>query len=88
MKRYLGGASAHALAVAFDIDRRTATGIVRAAGGAVRYRADADIEMAGELYDSGFSLAKVGAELGVSARTVLNIFRRAGIATREPGRTS
>ena len=81
----MGGESAHALAVAFDIDRRTATRIVRAAGGVVRYRTDADVEMARELYDFGLSLAKVGAELGVSARTVLNMFRRAGIPTREAG---
>jgi len=80
----LGGESAPVLASAFDVDRRTATRIVRASGGAVGYRANADVEMARELYDSGFSLAKVGAELGgVSARTVLNRFRRAGIATRE-----
>ena len=82
----MGGESAHALAVAFDIDRRTVTRIVRGAGGAVRYRANADVERARELYDFGFSLAKVGAELGVSARTVLNMFRRAGIPTREAGR--
>ena len=83
--RYLGGESARVLAVAFDIDRRTATRIVRADGGAVRYRANADVEMARELYESGLSLAKVGAELGVSARTVLNMLRRAGIPTREAG---
>jgi hypothetical protein len=81
----LGGESTPVLASAFDVDRRTAARIVRASGGAVRYRADADIEMARELYDVGFSLAKVGAELGVSARTVVNMFRRAGIPTREVG---
>jgi hypothetical protein len=83
--RYLGGESSSVLATAFDVDRRTATRIVRASGGAVRYRATADVEMARELYAFGFSLAKVGVELGVSARTVLNMFRRAGLATRETG---
>ena len=67
------------------IDRRTVTGILRKVGVAVRYRVAADVEVARALYESGFSLARVGEELGVSARTVLNLFRQAGIPTRQVG---
>ena len=84
--RYQAGASSNALAVEFGIDRRTATRIIRKAGAEVRYRADVDIATAQELYESGLSLSGVGEELDVSAGTVLNLFRRAGIPTREVGK--
>jgi orotate phosphoribosyltransferase-like protein len=62
--------------------------VVRALQGAgigIRYRVDADADAARELYESGLSLVRVGAELGVSAGTVLNLLDRAGIRSR-PGR--
>jgi DNA-directed RNA polymerase specialized sigma24 family protein len=86
--RYQGGESSNALACEFDIDRRTATRIIRTARAEVRYRVEVGVETARELYESGLSLARVGQELGVSAPTVLNRFRQAGIATRPSGRTS
>ena len=85
VRRYLDGESANALAEECGIDRRTATRIVTRAGEQTRYRVDADLETARELYESGFSLAKVGEELGVSAKTILNLFQRAGIPTRGIG---
>jgi hypothetical protein len=85
VSRYLAGESSNALAAEFGIDRRTATRIIRAAGVEVRYRVEADVELARRLYESGCSLVEVGAQLGMSARTVLNLFRRAGIPTRPVG---
>jgi len=85
VERYRAGESASALAAEFGIDRRTASRIVERAGAEVRYRVDADVEVARELYEAGRSLASVGEELGVSARTALNMFRRAGIRTRAVG---
>jgi DNA-directed RNA polymerase specialized sigma24 family protein len=85
VKRCGAGESANALAAEFGVDRRTATRIIKRAGAETRYRVDADIEAARELYEAGLSLAKVGEELGVSAGTVLNLFRRAGIPTRAVG---
>ena len=85
VERYLIGESANALAVEFGIDRRTATRIIRSAGAEVRYRVDADLEAARSLYESGLSLTRVGEQLGVSAGTVLNLLRRAGISTRTVG---
>jgi hypothetical protein len=83
--RYLAGESASLLAREFEIDRRTATRIVRAAGADARYRVDADVGTARELYESGCSPVRVGEEVGVSARAVLNLLRRSGTPTREVG---
>jgi hypothetical protein len=85
VRRYSEGESANALAAEFDIDRRTATRIIRLSGSAVRYRVAVDLETARELYEAGQSLMKVGEALGVSAWTLLNVFRRAGVPTREVG---
>jgi hypothetical protein len=85
IKRYQAGEPASALAVQFGVDRRTATRIIRRRGLEVRYRVEADLETARELYESGLSLSRVGGELGVSARTVLNMFERAGLPTRAVG---
>jgi len=85
IQRYLAGESSNALAAEYKVDRRTATRIIKSSGAQTRYRVDANVETARELYESGFSLAKVGEELGVSARTILNLFQRAGIPTREVG---
>ena len=59
VRRYAAGESSNALAAEFGIDRRTATAIIRRAGAEVRYRADVDLDAAGELYQSGLSLARV-----------------------------
>ena len=87
VERYRVGESAKALAVAFGVDRRTVTNIIRRAGGEVRYRVltDPDVGVARALYEKGQSLADVGGHLGVSGGTVLNAFRRAGVSTRATG---
>ncbi len=85
--RYLAGESANALAVEFGVDRRTVTAHVRRADVEVRYRVinRIDVDDAAALYASGLSLAAVGQRIGVSARSVLNAFRAAGVATRRVG---
>ena len=85
VRRHEGGESANALAREFGIHRRTAARIIRAGGGELRYRVAVDAQVACELYEGGLSLAQVGEELGVSAGFVLNLFRRAGVPTREVG---
>ena len=37
------------------------------------------------MYEAGQSLAVIGEHFGVADRTVLNVFRRAGVPTRGPG---
>ena len=87
MRRYLAGESAHALAPQFDIHVSTLVAHLRRAGIAVRHRVidRIDIDEASRLYASGLSLSRVGAALGVSAGTVLNEFRLAGVSTRPVG---
>jgi hypothetical protein len=46
---------------------------------------DRDVACAAKLYEQGWSLARVSEGLGVSDGTVLNAFKRAGIATRPVG---
>lgn len=79
------GESANALAAEFEIDRRTATRIIRAAGDEVRYRVEVDVDAARELYEAGHSFVTVGEQLGVSAGTIRNLLRQAGVQTRAVG---
>ena len=85
--RYLGGDSANVLARELAAHRTTAVKVLRDAGVEVRYRilTDDDIDEARRLYESGLSLAAIGEHFGVAARTVLNVFRKAGVATRRVG---
>ena len=83
----MAGESANALAVEFDVDRRTLTGHLRRAGVEVRYRVvdRVDLTEAAKLYLSGRSLAVVAVQLGVSAGIVLRALRSAGVQTRAVG---
>ena len=85
VSRYAAGESSNALAREFGIDRRTATAIIRKAGGAVHYRAEVDVDAACELYATGHSLVTVGEQLGVSAGTILNLLCQAGVRRRAVG---
>ncbi len=85
LRRYEAGESANALAVEFEIDRRTATRIIRAAGDEVRCRVEVDVDVARELHEAGHSLVAVGEQQGVSAGTIRNLLRRAGVRTRAVG---
>ncbi len=85
--RYRSGETVNALAETFDITRQTVSKILDRHDVPRRYRllADADISEASQLYEQGLSLAAVGERLGISARTVLNAFRKVGFATRPVG---
>jgi DNA-binding NarL/FixJ family response regulator len=48
-------------------------------------RLEGRLEEAAGLYAQGWSLARVGDQLGVSTRTVANAFRSAGMVTRPVG---
>jgi hypothetical protein len=84
-RRYEAGESANALAAEFEVDRRTATRIIPAAGDKVRYRVEVDLDAARKLYETGHSLLTVGEQLGVSAATIRNLLRQAGVHTRAVG---
>jgi DNA-binding CsgD family transcriptional regulator len=86
-RRYGEGQSVYALAAFFGVSRQTISGALERSGIQRRYRMldDACLEQARELYQSGMSLANVGDALHVSAKTVLNAFRAAGIQTRAVG---
>ena len=77
----------NALAEAFDITRQTVSKILDRHDVSRRYRllADADVSIAGQLYEEGLSPAAIGELLGISARTVLNAFRKFGFETRPVG---
>lgn len=87
VERYRSGETVNALADAFDITRQTVSKILDRHDVPRRYRllADADISEAGQLYEEGLSLAAIGERLGISARTLLNAFRKVGRETRPVG---
>jgi DNA-directed RNA polymerase specialized sigma24 family protein len=85
VRRYAAGESATALAAVYGVNRRTISAHLKRRQAAVRYRAPLDIDEANALYEQGWSLARVGGQLGVSTGTVLNAFQRAGIPTRPVG---
>jgi AraC-like DNA-binding protein len=77
----------YALAAQFRICRQTVSAILERHGVKRRYNilTDDEIAKARDMYEQGYSLIAVGAKLGVSSRTVMNVFRREGIATRPVG---
>jgi hypothetical protein len=87
LTRYLAGESATALATELDINRATAFRLLTRSGAQLRYRilSDDDIAVARQMYEAGQSLAVISEHFGVADRTVLNVFRRAGVPTRGPG---
>ena len=87
MERYQAGESANLLAGELGVHRTTIVGHLKRRDVATRYRiiAEADLAEAARLYEQGWSLARVGEGFGVGARTVMDAFRAAGIATRPVG---
>jgi AraC-like DNA-binding protein len=85
--RYKSGESVYCLAEAFVITRQTVSQILERHDVPRRYRllTDEHLPLARQLYEEGLSLADVGERFGVSTRTVLNAFRRLGLATRPVG---
>lgn len=81
---YHAGATVYELAEQFKIDRRTVAIRLKQEGVSMRGKPatrEAVDEMV-RLYQSGLSLLKVGAKLGVSDKTVENWLRKRGVRTR------
>jgi hypothetical protein len=85
--RYQAGETANALARAFDVHRTTIVRHLEASQVPTRYRilSDANLVEGRQLYEQGWSLARLGEHFGVAIRTVLNAFQRAGVPTRPVG---
>jgi predicted DNA binding protein len=79
--------SANALALEFGVHRTSIVRTLQNAGVEVRYRilTDDEVNEARAAYEAGLSLATVGEQFGVAARTLLNAFRKAGVRTRPVG---
>lgn len=81
---YREGATLKGLAEQFEISRTTVLKVLDEQGESRRYRkfGPDDLQEARRLYESGWSFARVGAEMGVDPKTVHTAFRRAGIPSR------
>ena len=79
-----GGELIDALAATFHISRTTVMKHVERAGAPRRRNLLTHrLEEARQLYDQGWSLAKVGQHLGVNASTVWDALRKAGVPMRD-----
>ena len=87
VERYQQGESVYVLALDFSVNRRTVSAHLARRGVSTRYQilGEDDLAKAVELYTQGWSLARVGQQLGVSAGTLLNAFKRADVRTRPVG---
>lgn len=80
---YRDGVEVRELAIRFNIHRTTVLAHVARAGvPGRRDKLNGRIDEARLLYEQGWSLKRVGEELGVGASTVYNAFRAAGVRTR------
>jgi DNA-binding CsgD family transcriptional regulator len=83
--RYREGATVYELAAEFDVNRRTVAARLKRTGVGMRRSTPGEAQIAEmvRLYESGFSLAKVAEQVGVSTSTVLNYVRRNGVECRD-----
>jgi hypothetical protein len=83
--RYQSGSTAYELADMFGIARRTVSAILHRNDVPVRRRglADYQIEDAERLYDQGWSLARIGDRMNVTADTVRKRLLERGVAMRD-----
>jgi site-specific DNA recombinase len=72
----------------FGIERRTVSNILHRYQVPMRRRSlsPEQVDTAIHLYNSGWSLARVGEHLGIDPTTILNRLRRRGVHTREAHR--
>ncbi len=82
---YQAGQTMKAIASAHRIHRVTVSEVLDRTGTAKRPKgmSPSQIDMAARLYESGLSLASVGAQLGFNATTVRTMLLRHGITTRD-----
>jgi hypothetical protein len=85
---YTAGATTYELGARFGIDRRTVSTILHRHGVDMRQRglSPSQVDDAIHLYDSGWSLARIGNHLSVDSTTVLNRLRERDIPTRDTHR--
>ena len=84
IEHYRKGALIDDLASQFAINRTTVMRHVERAGAPRRRSVLADrLDEARQLYDEGWSLAKVGNHLGVNASTVRRVLHNAGVEMRD-----
>ncbi|WP_143446575.1 hypothetical protein [Kibdelosporangium aridum] len=86
IKGYLAGATVYQLGAEFGIDRRTVSQILHRHNVPMRRRGltPEQIDDAVRLYESGWSLARIGERMAVDPTTVHNRLRERGVRTRGP----
>jgi hypothetical protein len=85
LQRHQAGESANSLAKVFGTHRRTIVQHLTASQVQTRYRADIDLLEARQLYEQGWSLARVGQHFGVAAGTIRRALLQDGMTTRPVG---
>jgi DNA-directed RNA polymerase specialized sigma24 family protein len=87
---YRAGSTVYQLGDRFGIDRRTVGKILTRNGVQTKHPGltDADIDQAAQLYEDGWSLARIGGRLGVTATTVHRRLRERGVAMRTSNGTA
>jgi hypothetical protein len=82
---YTTGVTTYELGDRFRIDRRTVSAILHRHDVNMRRRglSPSQIDDAIRLYNSGWSLARIGEHLSVDPTTVLNRLRERGVPTRD-----
>jgi DNA-binding transcriptional regulator LsrR (DeoR family) len=83
---YRAGATVYQLGDKFGIDRRTVGKILTRNGVLTKHPglSPADIDRAAQLYEDGWSLARIGERLGVTATTVHRRLRGREVQMRDP----
>ena len=85
LERYMSGERAFELARAFNLDRRTVASILSRAGvRRPRSMSAEDRAEATQLYEQGWSCARIGEHLGRNHSTVWLALKAAGVELREP----
>lgn len=82
---YQAGQTMKAIAAKHGIHRVTVSEVIDRTGTAKRSKgmSPSQVDMAARLYESGLSLASVGAQLKLDATTIRTVLLRSGIAMRD-----
>ncbi len=85
MAEYQAGQTMKAIAAKHGIHRVTVSEVLDRTGAAKRPKgmSPSQVDMAARLYESGLSLANVGAQLGFDATTIRTMLLRHGVVTRD-----
>ena len=85
VERYQSGVTVYELAEAFCCNRTTVSKVLKRLGVTLRMKplTTEQIDEAVTLYEQGLSLARVGEQIGASARTIQLRLRERGIAMRD-----